>query len=121
MATLTCSFYHIDYDDLGAGLWSVENYYEDGFCEGWFDDNDYALSEDAPVWFARVVSVPAILASPFIFTSVLILSCITMSVIFIKIMAFTMFLLGLLCFLCLVRLLLGLLVLDMAWARVHSS
>ena len=123
-ATFNCSFYFID-DSRGVGLWTVQGptaFFGDHVCYGWDDSFQSAgLSLDTPMRFARGLSLPASLASLYIFTSMLISSCTTMPARFIKSITFTMFLLGLLCILCLVRLLICLLVLDMAWARVNPS
>jgi hypothetical protein len=123
VAAFYCHFYEVKFPfwcfipseeySVGFGLWTRQqaaftdyNYFDGersvGDCKGW--NYEPALKEllDAPMKFARAMSLIAIMLSPFICLSILALSRITMPRMFIKALAISMFVLSFIILLCLV-------------------
>jgi hypothetical protein len=101
VASFACSFFEAD--DLGVGLWTVEDAFLDkDTCYGWNEVDRMKERLDTPLTFARVMSLSACLSSPIVFVIILLPSCVTMPRSVVKALVIFMFFLSFSIMLCLV-------------------
>jgi hypothetical protein len=113
IASFACSFYEAN--GLGIGLWTVEDPLFSAFDNDFFDESSdtnecYGWNErsgmkellDAPMKFARALSMIACLTSLVVFVLILLPSCMTFPRMLIKSLAVFMFFLSFIVMLCLV-------------------
>jgi hypothetical protein len=104
IAAFACSFYEAD--GLGIGLWTVQDPFSIVFggdeCTGWNDAPFLKELLDAPMAFARAMSLIACLSSPLVFVIILLPACMTLPRPFVKGLVVFMFFLSFVDMLCLV-------------------
>jgi hypothetical protein len=103
IAAFDCHFFELQIDDDGdgVGLWTLQ-LTRDGDCKGWNDQPEVKDLLDAPMKFARAMSIIAIMMSPFVVVGILALSRIIIPRTIIKSLAISMFVLSFIVILCLV-------------------